>query len=138
MISADDVRDLRLRLDEALTALGIQTSSYDDSILAGAPNGTLIRKTNINQLRLRATSGVGGSGGGGSSTISIQWLVSDQLGTPRMVFDQTGAWLMSSIMIIYPLVRSYIRRKGYEALLSDTVPITLGRSAPVHPKRTGH
>ena len=89
-INADDIRDLRSRLDEALTALGVPTSAYDDPTLAGAPNGTPIRKTHISQLRLRATSGVGASGGGSSIT-SIQWLVTDQLGTPRMVFDQTGS-----------------------------------------------
>ncbi len=43
LISADDVRDLRSKLDEALVALAIQTSSYTDSPLAGAPNGTLIK-----------------------------------------------------------------------------------------------
>jgi RHS repeat-associated protein len=32
-------------------------------------------------------SGSGQSGGGGA----VQWLVSDHLGTPRMVADQTGA-----------------------------------------------
>ena len=32
-----------------------------------------------------------GSGGGGSSSAQIHWLVTDQLGTPRMVFDQTGS-----------------------------------------------
>lgn len=31
----------------------------------------------------------GGSGGGGSA--NVQWLVTDRLGTPRMVVDQTGA-----------------------------------------------
>ena len=30
------------------------------------------------------------AGGGGSTTAEIQWLVTDQLGTPRMVFDKTG------------------------------------------------
>jgi RHS repeat-associated protein len=31
------------------------------------------------------------SGGGGSTSGNINWLVTDQLGTPRMVFDQTGS-----------------------------------------------
>jgi RHS repeat-associated protein len=30
-------------------------------------------------------------GGGGSSAAKINWLVTDQLGTPRMIFDQTGS-----------------------------------------------
>jgi RHS repeat-associated protein len=91
VISADDVRDLRTKLDEALTALGIQTSNYDDQTLAGSPNGTLIKKIHITQLRQRSTSGTGGPGGSGSTQVGVQWLVTDQLGTPRMVFDQTGS-----------------------------------------------
>jgi RHS repeat-associated protein len=91
VIKADDVRDLRNRLDEALVALGIQTSAYDDNSLAGAPNGTVIKKTHITQLRLRSTSGVGGAGGGGGALPDIRWLITDQLGTPRMIFDQSGS-----------------------------------------------
>jgi len=34
---------------------------------------------------------ISSASGGGSSLTQIQWLVSDQLGTPRMVFDKTGA-----------------------------------------------
>ena len=91
VISKDDVQELRTKLDEALTALGIQTSVYDDGTLAGAPNGTLIKGIHIRQLRQRATSGLGGSGGGGGTGFSLQWLVADHLGTPRMIIDQTGA-----------------------------------------------
>ncbi len=89
-ISVYDVRDLRERLDEALIALGIQTSSYEDQALAGAPTGTTIKQIHITQLRQRATSGNGGAGGG-SSQFNLQWLVSDHLGTPRMIFDKTGS-----------------------------------------------
>jgi RHS repeat-associated protein len=35
-------------------------------------------------------SGDGGGGGGGGGVSQIQWLVPDHLGTPRMIFDQTG------------------------------------------------
>lgn len=90
-ISADDVRDLRANLDEALLALGIQTSNYDDQTLAGAPNGTVIKKVHITQLRQRSTSGTGGAGGSSPNQFGVQWLVTDQLGTPRMVFDETGS-----------------------------------------------
>jgi hypothetical protein len=31
------------------------------------------------------------SGGGGGSSANINWLVADQLGTPRLVFDKTGS-----------------------------------------------
>jgi RHS repeat-associated protein len=36
-------------------------------------------------------SGDGGGGSGGGSAAQMQWLVSDHLGTPRMIFDQTGS-----------------------------------------------
>ena len=35
-------------------------------------------------------SGDGGGGSSGGSSSQIQWLVADHLGTPRMIFDQTG------------------------------------------------
>ena len=91
IISADDVRDLRAKLDEALTALGIQTSNYDDQTLSGAPNGTVIKKIHITQLRQRSTSGTGGAGGSSPNQFGVEWVVTDQLGTPRMVFDQSGS-----------------------------------------------
>jgi hypothetical protein len=89
-ISVDDVRDLRTKLDEALTSLGIQTSAYDDASLAGAPNGTLIKKTHITQLRQRVTSGVGSqtSGGGIGGTM---YVLSDAQGSGRAVMNSTGA-----------------------------------------------
>lgn len=95
VISADDVRDLRLRLDEALTSLGIQNSPYEDSNLAGAPNGTLIKKTHITQLRQRATSGSGtqGSGGGGG----VMYVPSDAQGSSRAVMNNNGAGTSSII-----------------------------------------
>jgi RHS repeat-associated protein len=34
---------------------------------------------------------ISGAASGGSSFANIKWLVTDQLGTPRMVFDQTGS-----------------------------------------------
>ncbi|HKO98273.1 MAG TPA: RHS repeat-associated core domain-containing protein, partial [Pyrinomonadaceae bacterium] len=33
----------------------------------------------------------GAAGGGGGSSANVKWLVTDQLGTPRMIFDQTGS-----------------------------------------------
>jgi hypothetical protein len=87
-IRVDDVRDLRVKLDEALTALGIQTSAYADASLVGAPNGTVIKKTHITQLRQRATSGSGtqGSGGGGGT----MYVLSDVQGSSRAVMNNSG------------------------------------------------
>jgi RHS repeat-associated protein len=56
-ISKDDVNELRTKLDEALTALGVRTSNWIDHPLAGAPNGTLIRGVQVTQLRQCATNG---------------------------------------------------------------------------------
>jgi hypothetical protein len=56
-ISKDDVNELRTKLNEALTALGLRTSTYIDHPLAGAPSGTLIRVVQIRQLRQCTTSG---------------------------------------------------------------------------------
>lgn len=91
-IYKDDVQELRTKLDESLQHLNIQTSSYEDNTLAGASNGTLIKAVHIRQLRQRATSGTGNSSSGGSSaTFSVHWLVADQLGTPRIILDQSGS-----------------------------------------------
>ena len=34
---------------------------------------------------------ISGAGGGGGGSANVKWLVTDQLGTPRMVFDQSGS-----------------------------------------------
>ena len=94
LISVDDVRDLRLRLNEALSDLGIPLPTYTDATLIGfiedPQNATTIKAVHIRQLRDFVRSGVGGSGGGGGSSLQIRWLVTDQLGTPRIIFDQSG------------------------------------------------
>jgi RHS repeat-associated protein len=93
-IHVEDVRELRANLGSALLQLQIQTPTYTDSTIKGFVedplNATTIRAAHIRELRLCATSGIGGSGGGGSAP-QIHWLVTDQLGTPRIVFDQSGA-----------------------------------------------
>lgn len=95
-IYADDVRDLRSALDEALVALAIQTSTYTDSSLAGAPNGTLIRKTHITELRERTKSGSGGTGSGGSSS-GVRYVLSDVQGSSRAVMNN-GTYGSSAIV----------------------------------------
>lgn len=69
-IYAADVTDVRTALDLALTTLNIPTSAYTDNQLAGAPNGTTIKRAHLAELRERATSGVVESGGGGASNVS--------------------------------------------------------------------
>lgn len=96
VISVYDVRDLRARLNEALSDLGIPLPTYTDATLIGfsedAQNATPIKAIHIKELRDFVRSGVGGGGGGGGNgPLQIQWLVTDHLGTTRMIADQTGA-----------------------------------------------
>ncbi|HET8669752.1 MAG TPA: RHS repeat-associated core domain-containing protein, partial [Candidatus Saccharimonadales bacterium] len=51
----------------------------------------LISGTADSYSRLTEVEAWGTSGIGGGASASIQWLVTDHLGTPRMVFDQTGS-----------------------------------------------
>jgi RHS repeat-associated protein len=94
-ISVNDVRDLRTKLNEALSDLGIPLPTYTDASLVGfsenAQTATPIKVVHIRQLRDYVRSGVGGSGGGSvNSSLQIHWLITDQLGTPRMIVDQSG------------------------------------------------
>jgi RHS repeat-associated protein len=95
-IHKEDVRDLREKLDEALVALAIQISSYTDSPLAGAPNGTLIKKAHITELRDRAKSGTGTSGSGGSSG-GVRYVLSDVQGSSRVVMNH-GTYGSSTVI----------------------------------------
>jgi hypothetical protein len=92
-ISVADVRDLRTNLDEALLALGISTSAYTDSTLKGyledPVNATLIKAAHIRELRQRVFAGLGGPGGTPAGS-ALHWLVSDQAGSTRMIFDKSG------------------------------------------------
>jgi RHS repeat-associated protein len=94
LIHVEDIRALRTELGAALTALQIdQTTPYTDPILVGfAENpatATPIKADHIRQLRQRATSGTGAASGSGA-TFSLNWLITDQLSTPRIVIDLSG------------------------------------------------
>jgi RHS repeat-associated protein len=96
----DDVRDLRARLNDALSLLGVSLPSYTDATLksfAEDPlNATRIKAVHIRELRNYVLSGVGGSGGSNLSLLQLRWLVADQLGTPRIIFNQTGTLATTS------------------------------------------
>ncbi len=69
VIGVNNVRDLRTKLGEALTALGITLPSYTDPNLKGyleppVGDGTPIKAAHIRELRQAATHGTRGSGGG--------------------------------------------------------------------------
>src|SRR5205823_5743250 len=76
-IHVEDVRDLRLRLGEALTQLGIQLPTYTDQILKGfiedPLNATPIKAAHIRELRLASTSGSGTAAGSGGGATNVSW-----------------------------------------------------------------
>src|SRR5882672_2432541 len=78
-ITTNPVLEMRTALDQAL---GAPSGGY----AAGLAQGFPIKAIHIQELRDRVlaawTSG---------SSATINWLVADQLSTPRMIFDQTGS-----------------------------------------------
>ena len=79
-ISASPIQEMRAALDEAL---GAPSGGYG----AGLAQGQAIKAVHIQELRNRT---LGAWQSGGSAGVEMQWLVTDHLGTPRMVVDQTG------------------------------------------------
>jgi len=78
-IKAVHITELRTRLDEARAALGLSAATYTDASLSGVA----VKAIHITELRARVAETV--------SSTDIRWMVSDQLGTPRMIFDQSGS-----------------------------------------------
>ncbi len=78
------MRQLRTALEQARSQLGL-TTSYAHPTLT--ENSSLIYATDFQELREQILS----AWNSGTSGIDIEWLVADQLGTPRMIFDKTGS-----------------------------------------------
>src|SRR5712691_9041139 len=78
-ISANPILEMRTALDQAL---GAPSGGYS----AGLAQGQTTKAIHIQELRDRVLA-AWSSGGG----LDIRWLVTDQLGTPRMILDQTGS-----------------------------------------------
>jgi RHS repeat-associated protein len=79
LIKADPIIEMRAALDQAL---GAPSPAYS----AGLSQGQVVKAIHIQELRNRVVAAWVTSGSN-----STNWLVSDQLGTPRIVFDETGA-----------------------------------------------
>jgi RHS repeat-associated protein len=94
LIYADDVRDLRARLNDALVALNIQTSNYTDNTIVSYADdpltATTVKAVHIRELRTRATSGSGNSTSGGGSG-GLKYVLSDIQGTTRAVMNNNGS-----------------------------------------------
>ncbi len=74
-ITADPISEMRTALNQTL---GPPANGYSPDLAQGQP----IKAIHIQELRDRLM---------GIWSSDIRWLVSDQLGTPRMVFDQSGS-----------------------------------------------
>lgn len=94
LIYADDVRDLRSKLNDALVALNLQTSSYTDNTIVSYADdpltATVFKAVHIRELRTRSTSGAGNSTSGGSSG-GLHYVLSDIQGSTRAVMNNNGS-----------------------------------------------
>jgi len=78
-ISANPILEMRTALDQVL---GAPSGGH----AAGLAQGQPVKAIHIQELRDRVMAAwQSGSG------VDIRWMVSDQLGTPRMIFDQSGS-----------------------------------------------
>ena len=62
--------------------------------------------------------------------VGPHWLVDDQLGTPRMVFDHTGGLAATKRHDYLPFGEELVATQGFAQRLSGTPGIRLGRNSP--------
>ncbi|HBB95760.1 MAG TPA: hypothetical protein DC054_10250, partial [Blastocatellia bacterium] len=79
-INAGPIAEMRTALDQVL---GPPPSGYGSDLASGQP----IKAIHIQELRDRLTA---------TWSIDIRWLVTDQLGTPRIIFDASGSLVTTS------------------------------------------
>ena len=79
-VKADHILQLRTALEGARSHLGLSTGGYTHSGLAV---GDPIYAIDFQELRNQIAAAW--------SSVQVNWLVSDQLGTPRMIFDESGS-----------------------------------------------
>jgi RHS repeat-associated protein len=84
-VRAEHIRQLRAALEEALTRLGLPSGGYAHPALT--ENSSLIYAADFQELREQVRGAWRGDAGG----VDIRWVVSDQLGTPRMAADRAGS-----------------------------------------------
>ncbi len=84
-VKADHIRQLRTALEQARIQLGLPIGGYEHPTLT--ENESLIYAKDFQELREQITS----AWNTGASGVDLRWLVSDQLGTPRMIFDLSGS-----------------------------------------------
>lgn len=79
LIKADPIVEMRAALDQAL---GAPAAGYSAGLAQGQP----VKAIHIQELRERVLN----AWQGGPASTDVRWLITDQLGTPRMVLDHTG------------------------------------------------
>ena len=84
-VKAEHIRQLRTALEDARSHLGLSIGGYAHPTLT--ENSSWIYAIDFQELRNQIAS----AWNSGSGAIDIRWLVTDQLGTPRMIIDKTGA-----------------------------------------------
>jgi RHS repeat-associated protein len=80
-VKADHIRQLRTALEQALTALHLPTGGYAHATLT--EQSSIIYAADFQELRNQIKAVW--------SNVTINWLITDQLGTPRMIVDQSGS-----------------------------------------------
>lgn len=78
LIKADPILEMRTALDQAL---GAPSPAYSTGLAQGQP----VKAVHIQELRNRVLTAWSDGGA------DFRWLVADQLGTPRMIFDLSGS-----------------------------------------------
>ena len=79
-VKADHILQLRSALEGARSHLGLSTGGYEHPNLH---TGDWIYAIDFQELRNQIAAAW--------SSVQVYWLVSDQLGTPRMTFDESGS-----------------------------------------------
>ena len=82
-VKADHILQLRQALEQARSHLGLSTTYEHPGVHATDTVYAIDFQELRNQILSAWNSGAGAA--------DVRWLVSDQLGTPRMIFDQSGS-----------------------------------------------
>lgn len=80
-VTADPILEMRVAVDEAL---GLPSPNYTAGLAQHQP----VLADHIQELRNRVLN----AWNSGTTGTDVRWLVSDQLGTPRIILDQSGSF----------------------------------------------
>lgn len=89
-VKADHIRQLRTALEQARTQLGLPIGGYVHPTLT--ENQSWIHAIDFQEIRNQ----IANAWNSGTGIVDIRWMLTDQLGTPRMIFDQSGSLATTS------------------------------------------